>query len=325
MLYYLYPPFFHVPEQSNFPDAWESFCCKLLNLAKGTNEIYVRTAPEQGIDLYFPSKNIAYQCKSVESGKSGEFSSSKAIESLEAAKLARKDLGWKKYAICTNVNVSGIAERKLRSELRLLQIYPSSYWQRLCEKYPTEVNRNFRIVLDIPLQNPASLGTHPIVKHYSKKLKSKVGRGCYEVFLYSRGDDRLYLMPVCSSVTVQELLRVLRAFFNLPNGATVSTNGVQATLRHYIIVNGKEAAKTRTLRQLGVRANDVLMLGTHVSWNTPKAEFKSEILNIDDGEDRVIVSQLGSLNSESFRRAEAEFEKELRTAFRNIDQYLREV
>ncbi|HBN90794.1 MAG TPA: hypothetical protein DD408_16665, partial [Rheinheimera sp.] len=67
--YRLVPPFLYVPEEQDFSKAWEFFCCKLLNLSNMTTEIYVRNPPEQGVDIYYPSKKIAYQCKSVEYGK----------------------------------------------------------------------------------------------------------------------------------------------------------------------------------------------------------------------------------------------------------------
>ncbi len=97
--YRLEPPFLYVAEEQDFSKAWEHFCCKLLNLSNKTTEIYVRNPPEQGVDIYYPSKKIAYQCKSVESGKSGDFNAAKAIESIEAAKRIKTELGWQTYVL----------------------------------------------------------------------------------------------------------------------------------------------------------------------------------------------------------------------------------
>src|SRR5260370_164353 len=117
MIYILHPPIFVVPEETSFADAWEAFCCKTLNVREQTDEIYRRHHPEQGIDLYFPTKQIAYQCKSVESGKSSDFNVARALESVRVAKQVQPELGWKEYAICTNVDITGSSEKRLRAEL----------------------------------------------------------------------------------------------------------------------------------------------------------------------------------------------------------------
>jgi hypothetical protein len=81
--YLLYPPFLTVHEETNFSDIWESFCLKLLKLEYGTNEIQRRRPPENGIDLYYKSKKIAFQCKSTLEGN--KFNIKNACNSLCSA------------------------------------------------------------------------------------------------------------------------------------------------------------------------------------------------------------------------------------------------
>ncbi len=125
-VYRLTPPFLHLPEQTDFSKAWEGFCCKVLNLKFKTDEIYVRNPPEQGVDLFYPTQKIAYQCKSVESGKSGDFNSTHAISSYNAAQQHQQAIGWVEYALCTNVDITGTAEATLRSAIPNLTILLSS-------------------------------------------------------------------------------------------------------------------------------------------------------------------------------------------------------
>lgn len=93
MLYKLYPPFLVVPEEQDFSDAWESFCFKILSLEKSKNNLHRRNPPEQGVDLYDTTDKIAYQCKSVESGKSGDFNVTQAVNSLKSALAIKDELG----------------------------------------------------------------------------------------------------------------------------------------------------------------------------------------------------------------------------------------
>ncbi|MFW9998410.1 MAG: hypothetical protein ACFFD4_40615, partial [Candidatus Odinarchaeota archaeon] len=148
VIYKLYPPFLDVPEEHDFAGAWESFCCKMLNLTHDTSSIIRRKHPDQAVDLYDQEKEFAYQCKSVESGKSSDFRVDKSLDSIRKAKEARRDgtVPWKKYYLCTNVALSGKADTKLRKELPEIKILPESYWQQQCEKHSDYVRRFFRVL-----------------------------------------------------------------------------------------------------------------------------------------------------------------------------------
>src|SRR5437870_5691049 len=83
MEYFFYPPFFEIAPEPSFDQAWESFCCLLLNLEHRTHDIRRRVPPDFGVDLYWPEQRIAYQCKAVLSGHAGDFAVSKAIRSIK--------------------------------------------------------------------------------------------------------------------------------------------------------------------------------------------------------------------------------------------------
>jgi len=144
---HLYPPFFGVEPQTSFADAWEVFCCDVLNRHEKTTHIRRRTAPDAGIDLIWQEKSIAYQCKSVESGKTGDFDVTKALESFEAAKKSQAKIPWKQYIICTNVELTGSQETKICeqcSEVDVRFLTPS-FWIPRCHEQWHEVGGRFRI------------------------------------------------------------------------------------------------------------------------------------------------------------------------------------
>lgn len=185
--YRLHPPFLYVPEEATFSTAWESFCCKLLNISNATDSIYIRNPPEQGVDLFFPEKGIAYQCKSVESGKSGDFNVTKAVSSWRSALKVQDSLGWKNYTICTNVSISGSAEETLKKEIPGVTILPSSYWINLCEKHSAIVERNFRRLVDIPTNRVLESIRKQFTAIYSSDLAQKMKKTPYKYFSIAIG------------------------------------------------------------------------------------------------------------------------------------------
>jgi len=135
---HLYPPLFVVGPQTSFADAWEVFCCDVLNRHYKSNNIRRRKAPEGGIDLYCASEKVAYQCKSVEES-TGKFSVSKAVKSLKAALKTAKKLRWDRYVICSNVDLTGPQEQQLRD------VFPEiSFWIPRCREQSRHLGGRFR-------------------------------------------------------------------------------------------------------------------------------------------------------------------------------------
>jgi len=141
----LQPPFFVVEPETKFSDAWEVFCCDVLNRHHKTTEIYQRKPPEGGVDLYWPARKTAYQCKSVEE-ETGRFSLTKAMESINSALETRKHLSWEKYVLCSNVVLTGDQERKLREKLPEIELLTPSFWQPRCLEQREHLRDRFRIL-----------------------------------------------------------------------------------------------------------------------------------------------------------------------------------
>jgi len=130
---HLYPPLFVVEPQTSFADAWEVFCCEVLNRHEKTDKIYRRKPPENGVDLYWQSKKIAYQCKSVEE-TTGKFNITKAVASLTSAMKIRNTLSWEKYYLCSNMALTGPQEQRLRDILPNIELLTPSFWVPRCRE-----------------------------------------------------------------------------------------------------------------------------------------------------------------------------------------------
>ena len=70
---------------------------KFLNCEHKTSGIIRRISPESGVDLFYPLNKTAYQCKSIESGFTGGFNSTRVKDSYRAALSVKSSLGWDKY------------------------------------------------------------------------------------------------------------------------------------------------------------------------------------------------------------------------------------
>jgi len=144
MYYYFYPPFFVVDPQTSFDEAWEVFCCEMLNLDNSTNLIRRRVPPDLGADLIWDEKQIIFQCKSVINGDASDLDISKIKQSIDRAKENQASLGWQKYVLCTNVDLTGSQEQKLRGYLPGILFRTSTYWTSLCKKFPRHASYRFR-------------------------------------------------------------------------------------------------------------------------------------------------------------------------------------
>src|SRR5258708_869644 len=144
MNYYFYPPFFVIDPQTSFDEAWEVFCCEMLNLDNSTNLIRRRVPPDLGADLLWDEERTIFQCKSVINGDSSDLDISKIKQSIDRAKENQVSLGWQKYVLCTNVDLTGSQEQKLREYFPGILFRTPIYWTSLCKKFSQHASYRFR-------------------------------------------------------------------------------------------------------------------------------------------------------------------------------------
>lgn len=314
--YRLEPPFLYVAEEQDFSKAWEHFCCKLLNLSNNTTEIYVRNPPEQGVDIYYPSKKIAYQCKSIESGKSGDFNAAKAIESIEAAKRIKTELGWQTYVLCVNVAISGTAEAALKKALPDIQIFPNSHWTQLCETHPVEVERNFRKLVEVPRAKVIDAIYNRFIEHYSVQLQEKIKESSFDIFLYSNRHDTTYRIPVSESFSCRDLLGIFRELFKLPESASIAAQGIKVSLSHAVVFNGKKMTLSNSLKDAGIVHGSVITYWTTIVWKDAEKEFEGAVIHMMTSD---MINRATRTLSQRRDRAISEFSETLKQCFQIFD------
>jgi len=207
MEYHFYPPFFEVTPHPSFGDAWEAFCCEILNLDNKTTEIRRRTPPDLGVDLFWQSTRRAYQCKSVESGQSGDFAIASAIDSIDRAIQKRLDLGWEEYFVCSNVDLTGSQEAKLRNIFPEVQLLTPAYWTFCCRRFHNAIAPRFRLLVRV--SEPAVLRSinSKFLDSYSRTLQTSLKGHPLSLLVYSNRRKDIFEVPASSDFTADDLLK----------------------------------------------------------------------------------------------------------------------
>lgn len=73
--------------------------------------------------------------------------------------------------MCVNINLTGTAEWRLKTELPDIEIRSESFWQGLCEKNPEIVERNIRQLLEVGIHVTSRLALNnqrlkTVMEHY---------------------------------------------------------------------------------------------------------------------------------------------------------------
>lgn len=308
--YLLYPPFLNVPEENSFEDEWEAFCLKLLKLEKQNNDIERRTPPEQGVDLFFKEKKIAYQCKSV-TGTSG-FNITKAVGSLKSALKIQTTLGWERYVVCSNVNLTGKQVPQLQEVYVNVDTKGKDYWVGLCEKFSSQVEKNFRILIEIPTTTVSS-AINRLEQHYSNELKSKLEKDSLAILFYSKDHDKVYKMLVSLDFTIKDLKSITRSIFSIPK-ATFGQQGV-VIVRDFFIIDGRKYDKEeKTLQEIGITTSSVLTYHLSFSYFT--------ISGHEQPEDIMKTLRLGDLTSTDEYETIKSAKRNIKCCFENFDKSL---
>lgn len=132
------------PPATNFGEAWECLCLKLLQTETFDHTIYRLAPPDRGVDILRANTGAAYQCKSNERGIFGTIDAEECIASLNRAIGAQADIGWQEYSIALNAPLTGNGLSKINSYSDLAKIarpkiLAPDYWAELCEKHKEHI------------------------------------------------------------------------------------------------------------------------------------------------------------------------------------------
>ncbi len=264
MYYYLSPEYFMIDPQTSFDDAWEVFCCQLLQLEHQTGEIDLRGQPEAGIDLFWPAQGIAYQCKSTVNGQGGKISLSAMKKSLNDALRVQHSQGWQRYVFCTNVVVAGRHKDALRQIYPHIDFYGPPYWQLLCQRFHTYVAHRFRIMLPLIPPYPSS-DFEKVQQRYEQELAPHLQKAYREDQLFKahfmigryRGGFEIQL-PL--TFTVADAIHMLIELLQLPGTLYLHEYNITIAPLHRLFIDDKVVSLDQQLGSLALPDHPLMML-----------------------------------------------------------------
>ncbi|WP_315110215.1 hypothetical protein [Clostridium intestinale] len=311
-IYKLYPPFLYVPEEYNFYDQWEVFCLSLLKLENKTNDIERLKAPEGGVDLYYAKNNTAYQCKSCIEGS--EVNLTKITNSLKNALKVKEILGWKKYVVCSNKNLTINQIEKIKKIYNDVEVKGEDYWIELCKKYPQYVKQYFRIVIE--LNKPIYNYRNDInFNRIYNKIDGKLNRSKNNDYINFNCEihKKFYRIPISLKLSISEFMFMLRNIMDLDDVYKETCGNF--VVQEKIIFNNEEFYYNpndyRSLEEIGLKNEEIVFYQINV---------KNKNLNFDEDGMQLLLDE-SYLNEDSIKeRILNEFEKKISKIHK--DQYI---
>lgn len=270
MEYYLYPPFFLVEPQTSFSSAWEDFCRLLLNLDKRTTTIHRRMPPDRGVDLFWKDEKIAYQCKAVESGPAGKLRMDHIRKSIREALEYQGRIGWRKYILCTNVTPTGLQVEKLQQMLPEIEILPCGYWTDLCQQFHEQIANRFRLLIpvaSIHVHQAVQAINHTYSQAYLPQAQEVMQGPTLNALLYSNKHKHIFDIPIPVTLTINEILLMLRELLELPGPKYMREQNTIVSLEYSLHINNKEVPLQQRLQDLNAGNRPLITLLTTICWS----------------------------------------------------------
>jgi hypothetical protein len=270
MEYHLYPPFFVIEPQTSFSKAWEDFCRRLLSLEWRTTAIHRRIPPDRGIDLFWQAEGLAYQCKAVESGFTGDFQTAHVKTSIKKAQEYQTQIGWRKYALCTNVDLTGPKTETLQQMLPDIEILPAGYWTDLCQRFHEQIADRFRLLIPVApvhVQRATQAINQIYLRNYLPQMQEYTQTPLLNMLLYLDSYKHIFDIPIPSTFTAHEVLLMLRELFELPGPKYIREHNTTVSLEYSLHIDNKEVPAQQKLGELQVNDRPLVTLCKTIIWS----------------------------------------------------------
>lgn len=269
MEYHLYPPFFVIEPQTSFSKAWEDFCRRLLSLEWRTTAIHRRTPPDRGIDLFWQTEGIAYQCKAVESGLAGDFQTALVKASIKKAQEYQTLIGWQKYVLCTNVDLTGPKTETLQQMLPDIEMLPAGYWTDLCQRFHEQIADRFRLLIPVApihVQRATQAINQIYLRSYLPQMQENTQIPSINMLLYLDSYKYIFDIPIPATFTAHEVLLLLRDLFELPGPKYIREHNTTVSLEYSLHIDNKEVSAQQALGELQVNNRPLVTLCKTIIW-----------------------------------------------------------
>lgn len=275
--YHLYPPFFIIEPQVSFGKAWEDFCRQLLCLEYRTRAIQACTPPDHGVDILWDTAAIAYQCKAAEDGKASSMNLKKIEQSIQTALTYRSMLGWQRYVLCTNVDLTGPQRLRLKALLPEIEFMGRGTWVDLCKKFPSMVTDRFRILIQVSQKRSLQALNEAYLRDHLRNILTTPPSDLVTLLVYSQRRQYVFELPVPSVCSVQDVLSMLRELFNLPPPEYTDQHII--TIDYTLRIDDQEVPLQKKLSDLVQHDRPIVTLWKTLVWY--KSPYREEISELE--------------------------------------------
>jgi hypothetical protein len=178
---------------------------------------------------------------------------SKALGSIQSALDIQSAIGWQKYIICTNVDLTGKQELKLRHKLPTIDFYTRGYWIDLCQKFHNQVADRFKVPIQVSYLYMMQALDRAYIRNYEQRYPLDPSKPPLPLLFYSKIRQQIFELKIPSDFTISDLLLLLRDLFNLTDPVTPVTTypdmGVSFSLKYTLAINDQEVPSYKKLNE----------------------------------------------------------------------------
>lgn len=313
----LFPPFLFQEETNDFDEVWENFCREILKLENKSDNFIKRIPPENGVDIFFKDNKTAYQCKSTIYGTSNGHNLTKIVASYKDALKIKDELGWQKYILCINYDLTGVQESNLKKEIPEIEILAGSYWIDKAKKHFSIIKDYFRLVISLKKDRVNNAISSAFIPEYSDKLKSLLKTTSYKIYVWCNRNTSLYELLVSPDFTIEDLLHIIKKAWPYPLPEPMEIGPYKVGLSYSIVHNEKKQPFKNKISEVGIVENELITFWTTITYadneNNRRSGNYIEMITIN----RVRNSERITANE-----AIAKYSKIIQKRFKEIDEIL---
>ena len=311
----LYPPFLYQDGTNDFDEVWENLCQQILKLELKTDNVIKRKPPESGVDLYFPDNKTAYQCKSTIFGTGNGHNLTIIIDSFKQALKIKDSLGWEKYVLCINYDLTGQQEENLKKAIPEIGVLSNSYWTDKVRKYFNMVKDYFRIVLALKNDRISHTISNTFTPKYSEKLINYLDQQKHKIYVWCNSNKSLYDIYISPEFTVEDLLNILINAWPYPLPEPNEIGQYKVGLSYSIVYNDMRQPFNKKLKEIEIKENDIITFWTKITYADNEGKKRS-----GNYIEMMTINKTTSIMSPE--EAIEKYEKEIEESFKKIDEIL---
>lgn len=264
-----------IPPDTNFGEAWESLCFDLLRADLPSASLVRFKPPDRGIDIYSPSLQRAYQCKSDERGVNGSLSANRSINSLETACVQKATLDWRTYTFCTNADYTGAAFIQINEAIRRLGLSQSDikflgpvYWDELCSRHNNIVKQKFDYrVTATEKQVIDAFKKSGYFDNYVKEYSEKIHNANFQLAVKNNRTSIELEFPFSPELTVKNCVDVAKEMLGISlEWTNFSDIGTSAGPSLSLTIDGKAQGFSQKIADLPINPDNDLKIWVKIVW-----------------------------------------------------------